>query len=71
MRINIERYNLPRSEIEYLIDQWIFNARDRAILKRRLLDRVLFEDLADEFGLSVNQTKTIVYKAMDRLEKHL
>lgn len=71
MRINIERYNLPRSEIEYLIDQWIFNERDRAILKRRLLDRILFEDLADEVGLSVNQTKTIVYKAMDRLEKHL
>ncbi len=71
MRINIERYNLSRSEIEYLIDQWIFNERDRAILKRRLLDRILFEDLADEFGLSVNQTKTIVYKAMDRLEKHL
>jgi len=71
LRINIERYNLPRSEIEYLIDQWIFNERDRAILKRRLLDRICFEPLAEEFGLSVNQTKTIVYKAMDRLEKHL
>ena len=71
MRINIERNNLSRSEVEYLIDQWIFNERDRAILKRRLLDRILFEDLAYEFGLSVNQTKTIVYKSMDRLEKHL
>ena len=71
MRINIERYNLPRSEIEYLIDQWIFSERDRAILKRRLFDRVLYENLADEFGLSVNQTKSIVYKTMDRLEKHL
>ena len=71
MRINIERYNLPRSEIEYVIDQWIFSERDRAILKRRLFDRVLYENLADEFGLSVNQTKSIVYKTMDRLEKHL
>ena len=71
MRINIERYNLPRSEIEYLIGQWIFSERDRAILKRRLFDRVLYENLADEFGLSVNQTKSIVYKTMDRLEKHL
>ena len=71
MRINIERYNLPRSEIEYLIDQWIFNSRDREILKRRLLDRVLFEDLAEEFGLSVVQIKTIFYKSMDRLERHL
>lgn len=71
MRINIERYNLPRSEIEYLIDQWIFNERDRAILKRRLLDRIYFEPLAEEFDLSTQQVKNIVYKAMDRLEKHL
>lgn len=71
MRINIERYNLPRSEIQYLIDQWIFNERDRAILRRRLFDGVLFEDLADEFCLSTVQVKTIFYRAMDRLEKHL
>lgn len=71
MRINIERYNLPRSEIEYLIDQWIFNERDRAILKRRLLDRICFEPLAEEFDLSTQQVKNIVYRGMDRLEKHL
>jgi hypothetical protein len=71
LRINIERYNLPRSEIQYLIDQWIFNERDRAILRRRLFDGVLFEDLAEEFCLSTVQVKTIVYKTMDRLEKHL
>ncbi len=71
MRINIERYDLPRSEIEYRIDQWIFNERDRAILKRRLLDRILFEDLADEFCLSTVQIKSIVYRSMDKLEKHL
>ena len=71
MRINIERYNLPRSEIEYMIDQWIFNERDRAILKRRLLDRICFEPLAEEFGLSTQQVKNIVYRCMDRLEKHL
>ena len=71
MRINIERYNLSRSQVEYLIDQWIFNERDRAILKRRLLDRILFEDLADEFCLSTVQIKSIVYRSMDKLEKHL
>ena len=71
MRINIERYNLPRSEIEYIIDQWIFNERDRGILKRRLLDRICFEPLAEEFGLSTQQVKNIVYRGMDRLEKHL
>ena len=27
--------------------------------------------LAEKYGLSTQQVKTIVYKAMDRLEKHL
>lgn len=67
----MERYNIPRSEIEYLIDQWIFNERDRAILKRRLLDGICFEPLAEEFCLSTVQVKTIFYRAMDKLEKHL
>ena len=71
MRKSTEAYNLSRSELQYLIDQWIFNERDRAILKRRLLDGVLFEDLAEEFCLSTVQVKTIVYKTMDRLEKHM
>jgi hypothetical protein len=71
LRKSTENYNLSRSELQYLIDQWIFNERDRAILKRRLLDGILFEDLAEEFCLSTVQVKTIVYKTMDRLEKHL
>lgn len=71
MRINIEKYNLSRSAVEMLIDQWIFNERDRAILKRRLLDGITFEALAEEFNLSANQTKTIVYRAMDKLERHI
>lgn len=53
-----------------LIDEWIFNERDRAILKRRLLDGVLYEPLAEEFGLSVQHTKNIVYKAQEKLFKH-
>lgn len=71
MRKSTEAYNLSRSELQYLIDQWIFNERDREILKRRLLDGILFEDLAEEFCLSTVQVKAIVYKTMDRLEKHL
>lgn len=63
----IEKYNLSRTKWEYLIDEWIFNERDRKILKRRLLDGVCFEPLAEEFGLSVRQVKAIVYKAQTRL----
>lgn len=63
--------NLSRSELETLIDEWIFSERDRKIIKRRLLDHIAFEDLAEEFYLSVQQTKTIVYKCCDILKMHL
>lgn len=66
-----ELYNLSRSEWENLIDQWIFKERDRAILKRRLLDGICYEPLAEEFDLSVQQVKNVVYKATEKLIKHL
>ena len=71
MRINIERYNLSRAELQYLIDQWIFNERHRLILADRLFNGTTYERLAEKYGLSTQQVKTIVYKAMDRLENHL
>lgn len=63
----IEKYNLSRTTWECLIDDWIFNERDRKILKRRLLDGICFEPLAEEFDLSVRQVKAIVYKSQKRL----
>ena len=71
MRKSTERYNLSRSELQYLIDQWIFNERHRMILADRLFNGTTYERLAEKYGLSTQQVKTIVYKAMDRLEKHL
>ena len=65
---------LCRREWEELIDQWIVGnhaERNRAITKRRRLDGICFEPLAEEFGLSVQQTKTIVYKAEQTLIKHI
>lgn len=63
--------DIPRSEWENLIDEWIFNERDRAILKRRLLDGICYEPLAEEFNLSVQQTKHIVYRMQNKLFKKI
>ena len=60
-----------RSTVSAAIDEWIFNERDRAILKRRLLDGICYEPLAEEFGLSVDRIKQIVYKSQGRLFRHL
>ena len=63
--------DLSRTEISSLIDEWIFNERDRKILKRRLLDGICFEPLAEEFDLSIQSIKMIVYKSQDKIFKHI
>jgi len=64
-------FDLSRSQIEHLIDEWVFSERDRKVLKRRLLDGICFEPLSEEFGLSVRQTKNIVYKQQEKLFKKI
>ena len=59
------------SQMEKLIDEFIHSARNREILKARLLDGMCFEPLAEKFGLSVQHIKNIVYKEQIRLFKHL
>ena len=59
--------DLPCSVISHYIDEWIYSERDRAILRRRLLDGVCYEPLAEEFGMSVRQVKNIVYRSEKRL----
>ena len=71
MRKNIDRFNLSNSEVCYLIDQWIRNERDRAILKDRLINGLTFERLAEKHDMSVRQTKNIVYKSMEKLVSRL
>lgn len=55
------------SQISALIDEHIHNERNRAILKRRYIDGICFEPLAEEFDLSVRQVKNIVYKSEQKL----
>ncbi len=64
-------FDLSRSELSAIIDEWIFNERDRKILKRRLLDGICYEPLAEEFDLSTTQIKSIIYKNQNVLLKHL
>jgi len=66
----MREFNISRSAVEHLIDEWIFKERDRQILKRRLLDRICYDQLAEEFSLSVRQVKNIVYRCEDKIFKH-
>lgn len=59
------------SQISAVIDEWIHSERDRAIMKRRLIDGICYEPLSEEFDLSVAQVKRIVYKCEDKIFRHL
>ena len=61
----MERKSLTQfdnSEILKRIDERIHHERNRAILKRRLIDGICYEPLAEEFDMSVRQVKNIVYR---------
>lgn len=57
--------NLSRTEWEHLIDEYILGRNSetrRKVLKRRLLDGLTFEQLANEFCYSTQNIQRIVYK---------
>ena len=59
------------SQMTHIIDEYIHSARDRQILKRRLIDGLCYEHLAEEFQLSDRQIKNIVYKNEMILFRHI
>lgn len=58
------------TEWSHLIDEWIFNAKTREILKKRLLDGVSYDELARQYNYSTEHIKNIIYRAEDELFRH-
>ena len=69
IREEIDKYSTDH--IVRLIDQDIHSERDRAILKRKLLDDIVFEQMEEEFTLSVRRLKSIVYKGQEKIFRHI
>lgn len=63
--------DFSNQKISEIIDEWIPNERNRAIMKRRFIDGICYEPLAEEFDLSVTHIKRIVYKNENRIYNHL
>lgn len=59
------------SQMRLLIDEHIHSERDRGILKRRMIDGICYEPLAEEFDMSVMQIKRIIYREQGKLFDHL
>lgn len=63
--------NISNTELEHYIDEWVRGERDRMIMKRRLIDCICLEPLSEEFGLTVDRIKQIVYKWQKVLSKKI
>lgn len=62
--------DLTYAEMETAINQRIIgkhSARNRDIMRMRLLDGLTFEEIAEAVGLSVRQIYNIVYRCEDRI----
>ena len=70
-QIREELDDFSTDRINYLIEQYIHSERDLAIIRRNLIDDIIFEDMEPEFELSVRRLKTIVYKGMEKIFRHI
>ena len=59
------------SQISAVIDEYIHSKRNRELLKRRYVDGITYERIAEEFDLSVRQVKTIVYRSEQIIIAHV
>ena len=59
----------PNSVLSSRIDENIHSARNRNIMKRKVIDGITYEQIAEEVNLSPRQVKNIVHKSVDLLIK--
>ena len=59
------------SGIAHVIDEYVHSERDRAIIKRRLIDGVSIEQLAEEFNRTPRAMQSRVAKLQATVFLHL
>lgn len=67
----VEQYDLSRQQWIELIDSYIFNELYREIVKRRWLDGITNEKVAEEFDLTPRHTANICSACKKRIIPHI
>ena len=68
--MRMSELNMPRSELEHLIGEYVYIARNKTIFFKKL-EGATYEEIAEEFHLSTQQTKSIVKDCINRISKHI
>lgn len=70
---DLTRSGLTRSQLNDLINDRIFSARDRKILRMKLLDGMTYERIAEAITpqMSPRQVKRIVCRCAEEIKVHI
>lgn len=64
---------LSNSELSKMIDENIRGlkaVRNRKILKDRLINGLLYREIADKYNISIDRAQKIVYRLQEQIFKH-
>lgn len=68
--MRMSELNIPRSQIEYLIESYVYVARNKTIFYKKL-EGYTYEELAEMYNLSTVRIKEIVKECLDKISKHI
>lgn len=69
MKFNFDGFT--NSKINEVIDEYIHSARDREILRRRLIDGETYQEIADSMMLSSRTVRAICSRLQAKVFRHL
>lgn len=68
--MRMSELNIPRSQIEYLIESYVYVARNKSIFYKKL-EGYTYEELSEMYNLSTVRIKEIVKECLDKISKHI
>lgn len=68
--MRMSELNIPRSQIEYLIESYVYVARNKSIFYKKL-EGYTYEELSEMYNLSTVRIKEIVKECLDKIEKYI
>ena len=68
--MKLSELNISRSELERLISEYVWIARNRSIFYDKV-EGYTYEEIAEKYNLSTQRTKEIVRDCVNRISKHM
>lgn len=68
--MRLSELNIPRSELNHLIEEYVYVARNKSIFYKKL-EGYTYEEIAEEYNLSVQRTKEIVKSCLNKISEHI